>query len=83
MDCVVLPHRRNRGEGYRIPGEAEVTPMSVSAPRVSQPQPLPPAKVVRRRGPWMRRDEIVNWLVMLRFLVPMYWYAFHLPVSHR
>jgi hypothetical protein len=70
-------------DGYRIPGEAEVMPMQVSAPPVPQPQPLPPARVVRRRGPRMRRDEIVNWLVMLLFLVPMYWYAFHLPVPHR
>jgi hypothetical protein len=31
----------------------------------------------------MRRDEVVNWLVMLLFLVGMYWYALSLPVLHR
>lgn len=70
-------------DGYRIPGEAEVMPMHVSAPLAPPPQPLPSARVVRRRRPAMRRDEVVNWLVMLAFLVGMYWYAFSLPVPHR
>jgi hypothetical protein len=70
-------------DGYRIPGEVEVMPMRVSAPPAPSPQPLPPARVVRRRRPAMRRDAVVNWLVMLAFLVGMYWYAFSLPVPHR
>jgi hypothetical protein len=70
-------------DGYRIPSEAEMVPMQVSAPPAPSPQPLPPARVVRRRHPAMRRDEVVNWLVMLAFLVGMYWYAFSLPVPHR
>ena len=69
-------------DGYRVPGEAEVIPMQVSA-HPAPPQPLPPARVVRKRRPAMRRDEVVNWLVMLAFLIGMYWYAFSLPVPHR
>ena len=67
-------------DGYRISGEPEVMLMQVSAPPA---QSLPPARVVPRRRPAMRRDEVVNWLVMLAFLVGMYWYAFSLPVPHR
>ena len=70
-------------DSHRIPGEAEVMPMQVSAPPAPLPQPLPPARVVHRRRRVMRRDEVVNWLVMLAFLVGMYWYAFSLPVPHR
>lgn len=70
-------------DGYRIPDEAEVLPMQVSAPPALPPQPLPPARVVRRSRPRMNRDEVVNWLVMLLFLVGMYWYARSLPVPHR
>src|SRR5439155_247167 len=55
--------------GYRILGEAEAMPMLVSAPPAPPPQPLPSARVVRWRRPAMRRDEVVNWLVMLVFLV--------------
>lgn len=69
-------------DSYRIPGQAEVMPMQVSAPP-APPQPLPSARVVRRRHLGMRRGEVVNWLVMLLFLVGMYWYALSLPVPHR
>jgi hypothetical protein len=58
--------------------------MQVGAPPAAPPQqPLPPARVVPPRRPRMRRDEVVNWIVMLAFLVGMYWYAFSLPVPHR
>lgn len=70
-------------DGYRIPGEADVMAMQVNTPPAPPPQPLSPARVVRRRRLGMRRDEVVNWLVMLVFLVGMYWYAFSLPVPHR
>ena len=58
-------------------------PVPVSAPPAPLVQPLSPARVVRPRRPEMRRDEIVNWLMGLAFLVGMYWYAFSLPVPHR
>jgi hypothetical protein len=64
-------------DSYRIPDEAEVLPMQVSAPHAP-----PPARLVRRSRPRMRRDEVVNWLVMLLFLVGMYWYALSLPALH-
>jgi hypothetical protein len=70
-------------DGYRIPGEVEVMPMQVCARPAPPAQPFPPARVVRRRRPRMRRDEIVTWLGMLLFLVGMFWYGLCLPVPHR
>lgn len=70
-------------DGYRIPDEADVLLRQMSAPPALPPQPLPSARVVRRSGPRMRRDEVMTWLVMLLFLVGMYWYALRLPVPHR
>jgi hypothetical protein len=58
-------------------------PVRVSAAPAPPQQPLPAARVVRRPHLRMRRDQIVNWVVMLAFLVAMYWYAFSLPVPHR
>ena len=66
-------------DGYRVPGEAEL----MGVPAFAPPQPLPAARAVRRPGGGMERDQIVNWIVMLVFLVGMYWYAFSLPVRHR
>jgi hypothetical protein len=70
-------------DGYRIPGETEVLPMHVNATPAPAPQPLPAARVLHRQRPRMRRDEVVNWVALLLFLVGMYWYAFSLPVPHR
>lgn len=70
-------------DGYRVPGETEVMPMPVSAPPRPPPQPLPVARVVRHPRVGERRDQIVNWVVTVAFLVGMYWYAFSLPVPHR
>ena len=69
-------------DGYRIPGEAEVMPILIVERPVLQPQPLPPARVVRRRQPW-RRGETVTWLVMVVFLVAIGWYGLTLPLPHR
>src|SRR5690349_19869581 len=62
-------------DGYRIPGEVEVMRTVAIAPVV--PQPLPPARVVRRRRPVMRRDELVTWLLVLLFIVVVGWYGLH------
>lgn len=65
-------------DGYRIPGEPDVRPVAAS----EAPQPLPVARVVRRKHPAMRRDELVNWLVMLVFLIVVGWYGLSLPRPH-
>jgi hypothetical protein len=72
-------------DGYRIPGadEADTVPMKVSASPTPPAERLLPARVARQRRLAMRRDEVVNWLVMLVFLVGISWYAFNLPVPHR
>lgn len=70
-------------DGYRIPGEAEVMPDAGERAACAAARAAPPARVVRRRRLGMRRGEVINWLVMLAFLVGMYWYAFSLPVPHR
>jgi hypothetical protein len=66
---------------YRIPGQAEVVPLS--ATERPAPQPIPSAKVVRRRRRSVQRDQVVNWLVILLFLVVVGWYAFSLPAPQR
>jgi hypothetical protein len=68
-------------DGYRIVGEPEAN--SVQMTERPTPLTLPAARVVRRRRSSLRSDQIVNWVVMLAFLVGMYWYAFSLPVPHR
>src|SRR3954470_20953780 len=46
-------------DGYRVPGEAEMMPVPVSAPPAPPPQqPLPAACVVRRPHFGMPRDQI-------------------------
>lgn len=67
-------------DGYRIPGEPDVRP--VPAIERPAPQPLPVARVVRRKRPAMRRDELVNWLVMLVFIIVVGWYGLSLPRPH-
>lgn len=67
-------------DGYRIPGEVEGVPMQRDAS--AAPQPLPPAKVVRRRRSRMQPYEVATWISLLLGLVGMYWYALHLPVPH-
>lgn len=67
-------------DSYRIPGETDVIPIQRMEPA---PQPLPVARVVRRRRPAMRRDELVNWFVMLVFIVIVGWYGLNLPRPHR
>lgn len=65
---------------YRVPGEVNVQPIqTIERP---EPQPLPAARVVRRKRPAMRRAELVNWLAMLIFLVVVYWYGLSLPRPH-
>ena len=66
-------------DGYRIPGDAEV----IQVTERTAPQPLPPAKVVRRRRPFMERGEALTWLVLLLFLVVVGWYGLTLPLPHR
>jgi hypothetical protein len=58
-------------DGYRIPGDAP------------QPQPLPPARVVRRRCPAMRWDEVATWLLIGTFVVIVGWHMFHLQLPNR
>ena len=66
-------------DSYRIPGEVDVQPIqTIERPA---PQPLPVARVVRRKRP-ARRAELVNWFVMLIFLVVVYWYGLSLPRPH-
>ena len=67
-------------DSYRIPGEVDVQSIHVIGRRA--PQPLPVARVVRRKRPAMRRAELVNWIVMLIFLVVVYWYGLSLPRPH-
>ena len=68
-------------DSYRIPGEVDVPP--IHAIERPAPQPLPVARVVRRKRTAMRRAELVNWVVMLIFLVVVYWYGLSLPRPHR
>jgi len=68
-------------DAYRIPAEAEVMPIRIVDRPVQPPQPLPPARVVRRRQPWPR-SEVVTWLVMVLFLVAIGWYGLTLPLPH-
>lgn len=70
-------------DGYRIPSEAEVMPIPMAERPALPPQPLPPARIVRRTRPWMRRDEVLTWLLMAVFLVVVGWYGLSLPVPHR
>ena len=67
--------------GYRIPGDSPPEP--AAAPPPDELPTVRRVRVVRRSRPRMRRDEVVNWLVVLLFLLGMYWYAFSLPVPDR
>jgi hypothetical protein len=68
-------------DGYRIPGEAEVTRIPTAERTVLLPQTLPPSRVVRQRQ-LGRRDEVVTWLVMVLILVAVGWYGLALPLPH-
>src|SRR4051794_36522358 len=48
-------------DGYRIPGDAEVMARLIDARPEPQPTPLPPARVVHRRRPAMRWEEVATW----------------------
>ena len=69
-------------DSYRIPGEAEVIPIPMVERPALQPQPLPPARVVRRGQPW-HRGEVVTWFLMALFVVAIGWYGLTLPIPHR
>jgi hypothetical protein len=66
-------------DGYRIPGHTEVMAMAVDA----QPQPLPPARVMRRRRPAMQWDEIATWILIAIFVIVVGWHMLHLQPPHR
>jgi hypothetical protein len=70
-------------DAYRIPGNADVMPMLLTAPPVPAPQPLPPARVVRRRRPPMQWDEVATWLLIAIFVVVVGWHGLHLQLPHR
>jgi hypothetical protein len=69
-------------DGYRIPGAAEAMARTVDARPVPQPEPLPPARVVRRRRPAMQWDQIGAWILMATFVVVIGWRLFHLQMPH-
>ncbi len=68
-------------DDYRIPGNTEVMAMAVDARPA--PQPLPPARVVRRRRPAMQWDEIATWILIAIFVVVVGWHCLHLQLPHR
>ena len=70
-------------DAYRIPGDADVMPMQLTAPRVPAPQPLPPVRVVRRRRPRMQWDEVATWVLLALFVVAVGWHGLHLQFPHR
>ena len=70
-------------DGYRILGDADVLPMQHDARPAPQPQPLPPARVVRRRRPPMQWGEVATWLLMAIFVVVVGWHGLHLQFPHR
>jgi hypothetical protein len=67
-------------DGYRIPGEAALMPIDTRP--APQPEPLPVARVMRRRRSSMQWDEWVTWLLMALFVVVVGWYGVHLPRPH-
>jgi len=67
---------------YRIPGAAEVTAMTVDARPAPQPEPLPPARIVRRRRPAMQWDQIATWLLMTTLVVVIGLRLVHLQLPH-
>lgn len=68
---------------YRIPGDADVVPIHLSAPPVPASQPLPPARIVRRRRPPMQWDEVATWLLIAIFSFAVVWHGLHLQRPHR
>lgn len=69
-------------DDYRIPGNTEVIAMSVDARPAPQAQPLPPARVVRRRRPTMQWNEIATWILIAIFVVVVGWHCLHLQLPH-
>jgi hypothetical protein len=70
-------------DSYRIPGDMDVRPLQSDARPAAQPQPLPPARVVRRRRPRMQWDEVATWLLIAVFVVVVGWHGLHLQFPHR
>jgi len=70
-------------DGYRIPGPADMM-TSVDPRPAPQPEPLlPPARVLRRRRPAMRWDEVATWLLIATFFVVVGWQMLHLHLPNR
>jgi hypothetical protein len=59
----------------------EVMAMAVDARPVPQPQPLPPARVVRHRRPAMPWEEIGTWTLTAIFVVVVGWHLLHLQLA--
>jgi hypothetical protein len=70
-------------DGYRIPGEADVTPQRLDVPPAPEPHPLPVAKAMRRPRRSMDWAELATWILMALFIVVVGWHGFHLQRPHR
>ncbi|TMQ12956.1 MAG: hypothetical protein E6J91_19940 [Deltaproteobacteria bacterium] len=70
-------------DGYRIPGNDEVHAKAIDARLAPQSQPLPPARVMRRRRLAMQWDEIATWLLIATFVVVVGWHMLHLQLPNR
>lgn len=70
-------------DGYRIPGNDEVRAKAIDELPAPESQPLPPARVMRRRRPVMQWDEIATWLLMATFVVVVGWHLLHLQLPNR
>jgi len=70
-------------DGYRIPSDMDVRLLQSDARQIAQPQPLPPARVVRRERPRMQWDEVATWLLIAVFVVVVGWHGLHLQFPHR
>ena len=68
-------------DAYRIPSEADILPHRLDVQPA--PQPLPVAKVVRRRRRPIDWAEVATWLLMAVFVVLVGWHGLHLERPHR
>jgi hypothetical protein len=71
-------------DGYRIPGdEVAATATQNEAQPATQPQPLPRARVVRRRRSPTQWQDVVSWILITLFVAVVGWRGLHLQVPHR